>query len=66
MLKLIVDYYFQAQRALDRGVAADAVLSVPCREQIGRAKYVKEDELDKLDDISGEMTRQLAELKKDE
>ena len=66
MLKLIVDYYFQAQRALDRGVAADAALSVPCREQIGRAKYVKEDELDKLDDISGEMTRQLAELKKDE
>ncbi len=66
MLKLIVDYYFQAQRALDRGVATDAVLSVPCREQIGRAKYVKEDELDKLDDISGEMTRQLAELKKDE
>ena len=66
MLKLIVDYYYQAQRALDRGVDAERVLAVPCREQIGRAKYVKESELDKLDDIASEMTKQLAELKESE
>ena len=63
MLKLIVDYYFQAQRALDRGVDIDDVLSVPVREQIGRAKYIKEEDLSRLDDIHDDMVKQLAELK---
>lgn len=66
MLKLIVDYYYQAQRALDRGVDVDRVLSVPVREQIGRAKYIRESELDKLDGIASDMTKQLAELKESE
>lgn len=65
MLKLIVDYYFRAQRALDRGVDIDAVLSVPCRERIGRAKYVKEDDIATLDELHDEMIKQLAELKAD-
>lgn len=66
MLKLIVDFYHQAQRALDRGVDVNAVLAVPCREQIGRAKYVVESETDKLDALHDEMTKQIAELKESE
>ena len=65
MLKLIVDFYFRAQRALDRGVDIDAVLAVPCRERIGRAKYVKEDDIGTLDELHDEMIKQLAELKSD-
>ena len=66
MLKLIVDFYFQSTRALDRGVSANAILALPCREQIGRAKYVKEDEMQKLDELHDEMTKQLSELKKED
>ncbi len=64
MLKLIVDFYFAGQRALDRGVDIDAILGLPCREQIGRAKYIKEDgngELDKIHDVMNEQFAQLRE-----
>ncbi len=64
MLKLIVDFYNQANRALDRGVDVDGILAVPCREQIGRAKYVKEENIAELDKLHDEMIRQLAEIKK--
>ncbi|MCH5350947.1 MAG: V-type ATP synthase subunit A [Clostridiales bacterium] len=65
MLKLIVDWYAGALRALDRGVDVDSVLALPCREQIGRAKYVPEAEMAKLDELHEDMNRQLAELKKE-
>ncbi len=65
MLKLIVDWYYQSERALDRGVDIDAVLGIACREQIGRAKYVKEDDISELTALHDEMIKQLAELKKD-
>ncbi len=63
MLKLIVDFFFQAMRALDRGVSVDELLSLKCREKIGRAKYVKESEIRKLDDLHGEMIKEIADLK---
>ncbi len=65
MLKLIVDFYYQAKRALGRGVSINDILNVPCREQIGRAKYVSEEDLKKLDEIHDDMSKQLAELKKE-
>ena len=65
MLKLIVDWYSQANRALDRGVDVDKILALPCREQIGRAKYVEEENIKKLDDLHADMIKQIAELKKD-
>ena len=66
MLRLIVDFYKQALRALDRGASVEAILALPCREQIGRAKYIEESESDKLDAIRDEMNKQLAELKKED
>ena len=66
MLKLIVGFYFQALRALDRGVSVNAILKLPCREQIGRAKYVEESDISALDGIHADMTRELAELKKED
>ena len=66
MLKLIVDFYFQALRALDRGVDVNAILKLPCREQIGRAKYVEESDMSALDGIHADMTREIAELKKED
>ena len=65
MLKLIVDWYSRALSALDRGVDIDAVLACPCREQIGRAKYVREEDMSKLDELLAETEKQLAELKKE-
>ncbi len=66
MLKLIVGYYYQAARALDRGADINAVLDVPCREQIGRAKYVKEEDIAQLDALYDETVNQLSGLKESE
>ena len=66
MLRLIVDFYKQALRALDRGASVDGILALPCREQIGRAKYTEEADIAKLDALRDEMIKQLAELKKED
>ncbi len=66
MLQLIVDFYFQAQRALDRGADINAILSLPCRESIGRSKYIKEDEIFKLDEIREQTVKELNELKRED
>ncbi len=65
MLKLIVDWHTQAERALDRGVSVEQILSAPCRERIGRAKYVPESEIAELDRIHEEMLDSYAGLKKE-
>ncbi|MCH5156240.1 MAG: V-type ATP synthase subunit A, partial [Clostridiales bacterium] len=63
MLKLIVDFYYSARRALDRGVDINDILNIQCRERIGRAKYVREEEMASLDELHDEMNKQFAELK---
>ena len=65
MLKLIVDFYYQSLRALDRGADADDILAIPCREQIGRAKYVKEEDCEMLDKLHDDMIKQFSALKKE-
>ncbi|MCH5153877.1 MAG: V-type ATP synthase subunit A [Clostridiales bacterium] len=66
MLKLIVDFYYGARRALDRGVDINDILNLSCRERIGRAKYVEEKEMASLDALHDEMNKQFAELKEAE
>ncbi|MDE6029592.1 MAG: V-type ATP synthase subunit A [Clostridiales bacterium] len=66
MLKLIVDFYYAARRALDRGVDINDVLNMPCRERIGRAKYVKEEDIAQLDELHDEMNKQFSELREAE
>jgi len=46
MMKLVLAYYEQAVEALAGGAALNALISMPVREQIGRFKYTKEEDLD--------------------
>lgn len=59
MLKLIIDYYHFSLAALENGADLNDVLSIPCRERIGRSKYIPEDDLAQFDEISGLMKTQL-------
>lgn len=63
MLKLILDCYHQGIDALNSYVELNDILKLPVREQIGRAKYIEEQELDKLNDIKAELKREMNELK---
>jgi len=46
MMELILDYYIYAADSLSRGAKVNDLVAIPCREDIGRFKYVAEDKLD--------------------
>lgn len=46
MMKLVNAFYDRASAALSQGASLQKLISMPVREQIGRFKYVREDDLD--------------------
>lgn len=44
MMQLILDYYDEAMKALEQGAGINELVALPCRESIGRFKYISEDE----------------------
>lgn len=56
MLKLILKFQTEAERALDAGVYLDKILKLDeVRDKIARSKYIAESEIDKMDDITIEL-----------
>ena len=63
MLTLILQFHTLGQKALDNGADIQAVTSLPVREEIGRAKYVPEDEVETaFADIEAHLQEQMAAL----
>ena len=46
MLSLVMQFYYEAQKALERGVDFDRMVGLPIRDDIARFKYVPEQEVD--------------------
>ena len=63
MMKLILGFYHEATAALGDGVELNDLLKLPVREQIGRAKYVEEAHLDRLDEIQRNIKKEINSLK---
>lgn len=62
MMKLVLAYYDQAMEALKNGAGVKGLIDIPVREQIGRYKYVTEDNLDaEYDKILKELASQIKE-----
>ena len=55
MLKLVLLFRHEAERALDAGVYLDKVLALEVRDKIARSKYIHEDDIAKMDDIAAEL-----------
>lgn len=62
MLDLVLKYYRESLRALDKNIYLDELLKLEVRESIARAKYTEETNIDKIDKVSKEITRQIDEL----
>ena len=62
MLSLINDFHQLAAAAIEDGAELDDILSLTCKERIGRAKYIPESELEKFDEISKLMNVQIKTL----
>lgn len=62
MLDLVLKYYREGLRGLEKKVYLSELLKLPVRESIARAKYTEEANIARLDQISEEITKQIDEL----
>jgi V/A-type H+-transporting ATPase subunit A len=66
MLRLIIAFGEEAQKALDTGVYLKKLLALPVREKIARAKYIPEPEVDLMDGIEKEARSAIEDLIQEE
>ena len=62
MLKLVLKYGIEAEKALKAGVYLKEILSMGIRDKIARAKYVHEDEIEKLAEVSDTLEKDMEKL----
>ncbi|MCR4660670.1 MAG: V-type ATP synthase subunit A [Clostridia bacterium] len=62
MMMLIIDFYELSKGALDENVDIEDILELPIREQIGRSKYIEENNLAKFDEIDEELRKEIQTL----
>ncbi len=62
MLKLIYEFYSRAREAVDNFADMKAILACSCKEKIGRAKYITENNLSEFDEILKIMATELKAL----
>lgn len=62
LLKLIFEFNRLAGEAIANYADLDDILNCPCKEQIGRAKYIPEEEIGEFDAIFAQMNAQLKAL----
>lgn len=60
--ELVMKFYREGIRAIENGVYLSEISTLPIREEIARAKYVPEEEIEKLDEISVRLTDTIDEM----
>ncbi|MBC5626121.1 V-type ATP synthase subunit A [Clostridium sp. NSJ-49] len=55
MLKLVLLFKKEAERALEAGVYLNKILELEVRDKIARAKYIHEDDINRTDEIAEEL-----------
>ena len=65
MMRLILQYYELATEAISQGTTASEITSIAVKEQIGRFKYFRDDEIDKkYKEISTQIEIEIGKLAK--
>ena len=62
IMKMIYDFHRLGGDALEKGADFGDIINLPVREKIGRAKYIPENEIGKLDEIDAEIINALKGL----
>lgn len=63
MLKLVLDFGEQANRALNAGVYLDKIINMEAiKDKIARAKYIPEDDMEQIDSIRTDVAKAMDEL----
>ena len=62
MLDIVLKFYDEGLRGLDNGIYLKEITEMPVRERIARAKYLPENELDKIDIIEKDLAAEIDNL----
>ncbi|MBU3189434.1 V-type ATP synthase subunit A [Clostridium bowmanii] len=62
MLKLVLAFQTEAEKALAAGVYFKKILQMQVRDKIARAKYIPETEMSKIDDIIVDLAKEVEKL----
>jgi V/A-type H+-transporting ATPase subunit A len=62
MLKTVLHFHKQALAAIDAGVETSEIFKLAVREDIARAKYIPQNEIDKIPKIRETITEQMKQL----
>lgn len=62
MLKLVLAFYHEGERALENGIYLSDILNMEVRDQIARSKYITEEELSKVDEIRNNLVSETDRL----
>lgn len=62
MLDLVLKYYDESLRGIENGVYLSELIDLDVREKIARAKYLPEEELNKIDEIAVELKETVDKL----
>jgi V/A-type H+-transporting ATPase subunit A len=65
LLKLILQTHLLSQAALDKGLTVEKMAALPANEQIARAKFTAEDNIDSFAETEKNMDKQLQDLIKE-
>ncbi|SUY47815.1 V-type ATP synthase subunit A [Clostridium putrefaciens] len=56
MLKLVLQFYHEGEKALEAGIYLKEILDIEVRDRIARSKYIPETDISKIDEISKELS----------
>jgi V/A-type H+-transporting ATPase subunit A len=62
MLNIIMRFHAAASEAIAQGGSIDEISDLPAREEIGRMRYIHEDDIEKLDELGERAVRQVNAL----
>jgi V/A-type H+-transporting ATPase subunit A len=63
MLKTVLHFHTESLAAIETGTETAELFRLPVREEIGRAKYIPEDEINKIAEIRKTISEQIKGLK---
>jgi V/A-type H+-transporting ATPase subunit A len=64
LLKLILDTHQMCQQALETGATVEKLAQLPANEEVARAKYIAEDQMESIEAIREHMKTEIEDLVK--
>ena len=62
LLKLVLAFYYEGEKVVKHEIDINELIDLPVREQIGKAKYIPESQLDRFEKLERELKEEIEKL----